>query len=309
MRIAFLGTPEFALPSLKMLIESGHELAVFTQPDRPKGRGRRMICSPVKETALAHGIPVLQPVKARDPEFVRELASYRPDVIVVMAFGQILKKNLLELPPLGCINIHASLLPMYRGASPINQVIIDGCSETGVTTMMMDEGLDTGDILLKRAIPIAPDETAGTLHDRIAALGADVIIDTLRELEAGTLTRTPQEGESCYAGLITKEMGEIDWSAPAEVIERRMRGLDPWPAAYTDIEGRRLKIYSASVVDDDSEAVPGTVLTARKNTFIVKCGAGALMLGRVQAEGKKAMTAGEYLRGSQVPEGTVLGKG
>ena len=308
MRIIYMGTPDISVPALLRLIEYHDVVAVVTQPDRPKGRGRQMQYSPVKEEAVRHGIPVLQPVKARDPEFVAEIAALEPDLIVVMAFGQILKRDLLELPRYGCINIHASLLPMYRGASPINQVIIDGCEETGVTTMMMDEGLDTGDILLKRSVKIGNDDTAGSLHDKLAALGADVIIDTIAALEAGTLTRTPQQGESSYAGMITKEMGEIDWTQPAQVIERRMRGLDPWPGAYTEIEGRRLKIFSASIVEDYSDAAPGTVLKAHKDTLTVKCGSGALTLGRVQAEGKKAMTAGEYMRGNAVTEGTVLGK-
>ena len=235
MRIVFMGTPDFAVPTLTALIEGGHEVvAVVTQPDKPKGRGKAVLMTPVKEKAIEYEIPVYQPVKVRDPEFVELLKTLAPDAIVVVAFGQILPKSILDLPKYGCVNVHASLLPKYRGAAPIQWAVIDGEKESGVTTMMMDVGLDTGDMLEQKAIPLDEKETGGSLFDKLSALGGSMILSTLKGLENGTITRTPQgESGTSYAKMLTKEMGHIDWTKDAVSIERLVRGLNPWPSAYT----------------------------------------------------------------------------
>ena len=235
MRIVFMGTPDFSVPALKALVEAGHEVAaVVTQPDRPRGRGKELQMTPVKVQALAYGIPVYQPEKVKDPAFVEILRNLQPEVIVVIAFGQILSRDILDLPPYGCINIHASLLPKYRGAAPIQWAVIDGEKETGVTTMMMDVGLDTGDMLEKTIIPLDPKETGGSLFDKLSQAGGPLILSTLEKLKAGTAVRTPQTDEdSTYAKMLTKSLGQIDWSMEAAAIERLIRGLNPWPSAYT----------------------------------------------------------------------------
>ena len=311
MRLVFMGTPDFSVPALEALIRGGHTVeAVVTQPDKPKGRGGAVQMTPVKEAALAHNIPVWQPAKIRkDPEFLEKLKALDPEVIVVIAFGQILPREVLELPKYGCINIHASLLPMYRGAAPIQQVILDGQKETGVTTMYMEEGLDTGDMLLKTVVPIAADETGGSLHDKLAEAGGDLILETLRGLEAGTLTRIPQEGETCYAGMITKTLGKIDWTKDAASIERLIRGMSPWPSAYTSLGTKTVKLWKAQVLPQGPEekAEPGTVVSVSKESFSVQTGDGLLLILELQLEGKKRMETAAFLRGCPLKKGDRLG--
>ena len=250
MRIVFMGTPDFSVPALKALVEAGHQvIAVVTQPDKPKGRGKEVQMTPVKIQAMEYGIPVYQPAKVREASFVEVLKGLEADVYVVIAFGQILPKAVLELPKYGCINIHASLLPKYRGAAPIQWCVIDGERETGITTMMMDVGLDTGDMLEKAVIPIEEKETGGSLHDKLSMAGGDLILSTLKKLEEGTLVRTPQTDEgTCYAKMLTKSLGDIDWNQGAVSIERLIRGLNPWPSAYTMWNGKTIKIWAADVI-------------------------------------------------------------
>ena len=240
MRIIFMGTPDFSVPTLKSLVEAGHEVAaVVTQPDKPKGRGKAVQMTPVKEQALEYGIPVYQPLKVRDPAFVETVRQLAADVIVVVAFGQIIPKSILDMPKYGCVNIHASLLPKYRGAAPIQWAVIDGERESGITTMMMAEGLDTGDMLEKTVVVLDEKETGGSLHDKLSLVGGKLILSTLQKLEDGAITPTPQTGEgTCYAKRLTKELGDVDWSAPAVSIERLIRGLNPWPSAYTSWNGK-----------------------------------------------------------------------
>lgn len=304
-----MGTPEFSVGALNALMEAGHEiLAVVTQPDKPKGRGKAVVMTPVKETAMAHGIPVYQPVKIRkEPEFIELLKGMEPDVMVVVAFGQILPKEVLEIPRFGCVNIHASLLPKYRGAAPIQWAVIDGERESGVTTMMMDEGLDTGDMLEKAAIPLDEKETGGSLHDKLSALGGRLIVSTLEKMENGTLKRTPQgETTTEYAKMLEKTMGDIDWTRDAVSIERLIRGLNPWPSAYTSLGGKTLKIWKADVIPGKTDASPGQVTGTAKDAIFVAAGDGTLALKEVQLEGKKRMDAGAFLRGYSVETGTVL---
>lgn len=307
LRTVFMGTPDFSLDTLRGLIAAGCNLVgVYTQPDRPKGRGKKLAPPPVKELAAEHGIPVFQPQKLRDPAAVEELKSLQPDLIVVVAYGQILPQAVLDIPRYGCINVHASLLPKYRGAAPINKVIIDGEGETGVTTMLMDVGLDTGDMLVKRTLPIGPDETAGELHDRLAPLGREAMEETLRRLCAGTLEAQKQDdAQSCYAGMMKKEDGRIDWSQPAQQVHNLVRGLDPWPAAYTSLNGEMLKIGKTSVTTGTGNA--GTVVAADNDGVRVACGEGVLVVGELQLPGKRKMAAADFLRGHQLPAGTRLG--
>ena len=307
MRAVFMGTPDFSVPVLEAMIEHGMDVVgVVTQPDRPKGRGKGVVCSPVKEAAMAHGLHILQPEKVRTRESVAELAALAPDVMVVVAFGQILTKEVLDIPKYGCINVHASLLPSYRGAAPIQYAVLDGLKETGVTTMFMDEGLDTGDILLVKKLPIAPDETGGSLFDKLSTLGAQALIETIDALEAGTLQRIPQTGESNYVGMIKKSMGHIDWSKDAVTLDHLIRGMNPWPSAFTYRNGKLLKIWKALVVDRTDESTPGTVVEVTKKDFTVQTGKGALLIAELQPEGKKRMSAAEYLRGYPVSVGEVL---
>lgn len=308
MRIVFMGTPDFSVPALEALVRGGHEVAAaVTQPDKPKGRGKAVQMTPVKEKALELGIPVYQPVKVRDPEFVELLGGLQPDAVVVVAFGQILPKAVLDIPRYGCINIHASLLPKYRGAAPIQWVIIDGEKETGITTMYMDEGLDTGDMLEKTVIPLDEKETGGSLHDKLAAAGGRLILSTLKGLEEGTLKGTPQgDGETCYAKMLKKSLGDIDWTMDGAAIERLIRGLNPWPSAYTCLNGKTLKIWEADVLDQEYDAAPGTVVKSGKEEMIVQTGKGSLRLRSVQLEGKKRMDIPSFLRGYSVEEGTIL---
>jgi methionyl-tRNA formyltransferase len=307
-RTVFMGTPEFAQATFEGLLDFGLNLVgVFTQPDRPSGRGKKLTPPPVKVLAESRGIPVHQPLKLRAPEVVEELRALAPELIVVVAYGQILPKSVLEIPRHGCINVHASLLPAYRGAAPINKAIIDGESETGITTMLMDVGLDTGDMLVRRATPIGPFETAGELHDRLALLGRETMEETLRRLCAGTLQPKKQnDRQSCYAPMLKKEDGRIDWSRSAVEIHNQVRGLDPWPGAYTTLEGEVLKLAATAPADGGGE--PGTVLAAAADGVRVACGSGVLSIGALQLPGKKRLAAAEFLRGRPLPAGTILGE-
>ncbi|MFQ8679997.1 methionyl-tRNA formyltransferase [Enterocloster sp.] len=311
MRIVFMGTPDFSVPALKALVEAGHEVAaVVTQPDRPRGRGKELQMTPVKVQALAYGIPVYQPEKVKDPAFVEILRNLQPEVIVVIAFGQILSRDILDLPPYGCINIHASLLPKYRGAAPIQWAVIDGEKETGVTTMMMDVGLDTGDMLEKTIIPLDPKETGGSLFDKLSQAGGPLILSTLEKLKAGTAVRTPQTDEdSTYAKMLTKSLGQIDWSMEAAAIERLIRGLNPWPSAYTFVHGKTLKIWDADVLKESSDgAAPGQIIRTDPHSLIVAAGEALLSIRELQLEGKKRMEVETFLRGYTIEKGEILGK-
>lgn len=313
MKIVFMGTPDFSVPALDALVEGGHEVAlVVSQPDKPKGRGKAMQMTPVKARAVELGIPVATPVKVRgNEEFLALLREIAPDVIVVIAYGQILTRDVLELPRYGCVNIHASLLPKYRGAAPIQWAVIDGEKVSGVTTMQMDVGLDTGDMLDKVEIELAEDETGGSLFDKLAEAGGKLILETLAKIENGTSVPIPQTGESNYVGTISKAMGEIDWNKSAVVIERLIRGLNPWPSAYTYMDGKTLKLWKAKVdlYSSDESYAPGQVIRTDKESFTVQCGEGTLTILELQLEGKKRMDAGAFLRGYAVNPGGKLGKG
>ncbi|MBE5938808.1 MAG: methionyl-tRNA formyltransferase [Lachnospiraceae bacterium] len=310
MRIVFMGTPDFSVPVLERLIEEGHTVeAVVTQGDKPKGRGKEIQFPPVKTAALEHNIAVYQPVKVRDPEFVQVLKDINPDVMVVIAFGQILSQEVLDIPKYGCINIHASLLPKFRGSAPIQWAIIEGESVTGVTTMYMDAGIDTGDMIEKIEVAIDKDETGGSLHDKLAVAGADIIISTLKKLEDGTAVRTPQEHEkSTYVKMLDKKLGKIDFSMDAEYIERLIRGLNPWPSAYTTYNGKSLKIWKAQVEEGSHDAgTYGEIVQVEKDYIGVKTGKGILKVYELQLEGKKRMETEDFLRGYKICMGEVLG--
>lgn len=315
MKLIFMGTPDFSASILEDIIKSGHEvIAVVTQPDKQKGRGHEVSFTPVKELALKYDIEVLQPVKVREPEFIAKLKGLAPDVIVVAAFGQILPKDLLDMPPLGCINVHFSLLPKYRGAAPIQYSIINGEKETGITIMYMDEGIDTGDIILQRAIPIEKEETAGSLFDKMAVLGGELIIEALQQLGEGKAVRTPQNHEvATYYKMINKEMGRLDFHQSAEGLERLIRGLSPWPSAYTYLDGKTLKLWRAGVEPEAAgakealESQPGEIAQLRKDALVIKTGDGFLVVKELQLEGKKRMAADAFLRGYPVTVGTKLG--
>ena len=311
MNVVFMGTPDFSVGTLEEIIKAGHTVsAVVTQPDKPKGRGGAVAMSPVKEVALKNGLTVLQPVKASNPEFVEELRGYNPDVIVVVAFGQLLPKAIIDMPKYGCINVHASLLPKYRGASPIQWAVIDDCEYSGVTTMKMNEGLDTGDILLVEKVKLDKKETAGSLFDKLSEVGAKLLVDTLKQKEAGTIKPVVQnDSEATYVKMINKSFGEIDFNLSAKRIECLIRGLNPWPSAYTHLNGKMLKIWDADVCEDEENSTDnavGTVTKVNKNSFVVKCGDGSLIINEVQLEGKKRMDAGSFLRGNGLEVGTVL---
>lgn len=311
MKVLFMGTPDFAATILERLVLSGYEmLGVVTQPDKQKGRRQEVSFSPVKELALKHGLMVYQPAKVREPEFLETVRVMAPDVIVVAAFGQILPKALLEIPPKGCINVHASLLPSYRGAAPIQYSIIDGEEETGITIMYMDTGIDTGDIILQESLPITKSETGGSLFDKMAVLGSELIVKALKQIEVGTSTRIPQDNEKAtYVKVIDKEMGRLDFLQPAVKLERLIRGLNPWPTAFTYLEGKTLKLWLAEVEEDRaySAATAGEVVEVRKDSLAVKTGEGLLIIRELQLEGKKRMTADAFLRGYNIAVGTRLG--
>lgn len=311
MRIIYMGTPVFAVHALESIIKSGHEVvAVFTQPDKAKGRSKSLVPTPVKEVALAHDIPVFQPVRLREEENVTRIKEYAPDAIVVAAYGQILSEDILNIPKYGCINIHASLLPKYRGAAPIEWSIIDGEAKTGVTTMYMAKGLDTGDMIEKVVVPIESKDNAMTLHDKLAEAGAKLILSTLTLLEEGKAVRTPQDdAESNYAVMLKKEMGDVDFSKSATEIERLVRGLVPWPCAYTMIDGKHVKFYEADVVACDVDGKkPGEIIAITKKNFDIACGADALRIKRLQPEGKKEMDAASYLNGNKLQIGMICGQ-
>ena len=318
MKIVYMGTPDFPVGALQALIEAGHQVAaVVTQPDKPKGRGKEMQMTPVKSCALRNDIPVFQPVKVRTPEAVEMLRGYEADVFVVAAFGQILSEEILTLPRYGCINIHASLLPKYRGSAPIQRVILNGEKETGVTIMQMDKGIDTGDMLMQSVVPIAEKETGDSLHDKLADEGAKLIVEALRKLEAGELVpRKQNDEESCYAKMLDKSMGKIDWKQSAVQIERLVRGLNSWPSAYTSFRGKTLKIWESDVADiqeqkavlhKSGETLPGTVTAVEKDAFYVQTGEGILKVTQVQLEGKKRMEVRAFLLGCQMSVGELLG--
>lgn len=310
MRVVFMGTPDFAVGTLEAILAAGHEVVgVFTQPDKPKGRGKNMQFPPVKETALAHGLPVYQPEKIREASFVDTLRKMEPEVIVVVAFGQILTKEILDMPKYGCINVHASLLPKYRGSAPIQWAVINGEKESGVTTMLMNEGIDTGDMLKKAVVPLDEKETGGSLFDKLADEGAKLLVETLKDLEQGTITRTPQqEEEATHVKMLDKKMGLIDFSKSAVEIERLIRGLNPWPSAYTGYKGKTLKIWDADVVDKEMDGEVGQVVEVSKHELFIKTGKGLLSLQEVQLEGKKRMDIDAFLRGNAVEVGTKLEK-
>lgn len=302
MRVVFLGTPDFGVPSLKALVEAGYEVAgVFTQPDKPKGRGNKMLPSPVKVCAQGYGIPVFQPVKIR-ADGVEDLRSLAPDLCVTAAFGQILSQEVLDIPKIGTVNVHSSLLPKYRGSAPINWAVMEGETVTGVTTMMTDKGLDTGDILLKKEVPILPGETAEELTARLAPIGAALLIETIRRIEAGDCPRTPQnEAEASYFPMLKKEMGEIDWTLPAEKIVNLVRGLTPWPGtSFIWGENETVKVWKAETSENPGFE-PGHIITAdAKQGLIIAAGENAVRVVELQAPGGKRMNAKDYLRGHPV---------
>lgn len=308
MKVVYMGTPDFAVAPLEAIIKAGHEVtAVVTQPDKPKGRGKEMQITPVKECALKNGIPVLQPVKIKEPEAIEELKKYPADIFVVAAFGQLLSEEILHIPRFGCINIHASLLPAYRGAAPIQWVIINGEKKTGVTIMQMAKGLDTGDMLLKKEVLIDEKETGENLHDKLMAAGAELIVEALPKIEKGEIVPEKQnDALSCYASRLTKSMGLIDWTGDAVSIERLVRGLNSWPSAYTMYNGKTLKIWEADVIAGNSSFRPGTVAEVGKDYFDVASGEGRLRIKTLQLEGKRKVSARDFLLGYEVVCGMEL---
>ena len=309
MRIVFMGTPDFAVAALNRIAEAGHEiLAVYTQPDRPKGRSGKLVPSPVKEAAEKLGVPVKQPVKlkAEMEEHVAYLQSLAPEMIVVAAFGQILPEAILQIPPLGCVNIHASLLPKYRGAAPIERSILDGEEKTGITTMLMAKGLDTGDILEQAETPILPTDTGESLTERLAEMGGELILSTMDKLARGEIKSVKQDDAlATYAAMLNKEMGELDFSGTAAEAERKIRALTPRPGAYTSLDGeKRLILTEAEITDGEGE--PGTILEVTKKYFTVACGTGALKIKKLQPEGKKPMDAAAFLNGNKLQAGEKL---
>lgn len=309
MNVVYMGTPDFAVGPLEALIAAGHTVtAVVTQPDKPKGRSKKAQMTPVKACALEHGIEVFQPVKIKSPEAVEVLRRFEADVFVVAAFGQILSQEILDMPRYGCLCVHASLLPAYRGAAPIQWVILNGEKESGVTIMQMDAGVDTGDMLLKAVVPISEKETDESLHDKLAAAGSRLIVEALEKLEAGELTPEKQDDEkSCYAKMLTKSMGLIDWKETAQSIERKVRGLHSWPGAYTFYKGKMLKIYQADVLEEAPDGEAGSVSSATKSGLIVNAKDGKLLLQEIQLEGKKRMAVKDFLLGCKVERGEKLG--
>ncbi|MBQ9232478.1 MAG: methionyl-tRNA formyltransferase [Lachnospiraceae bacterium] len=314
MKIVYMGTPDFAVYPLKALVEAGHKVSlVISQPDKAKGRSNKPVPTPVKAAATELGIDVFQPEKIKDESAVAKIKKSKPDVIVVAAYGQILPESILNIPEYGCINIHASLLPKYRGAAPIEWSIIDGCEKTGVTTMYMEKGLDTGDMIEKAEVDIEPDDTGETLHDKLALCGANLIISTLKALEDKTAVRTKQDdSESSYAHMLTKELGKLDFNMPAVKLERLIRGLIPWPCAYTRIDGKNVKILKARVADKTNPAyetgTPGEIIEVTKKTFTVKCKEGALTVLSLQPEGKKVMDTVSFLNGNKLSIHSMVGE-
>ncbi|HET7629338.1 MAG TPA: methionyl-tRNA formyltransferase [Bacillales bacterium] len=310
MRIVFMGTPDFSVPILRRLVADGHEVAaVVTQPDRPKGRRKALTPPPVKVEAEKHGIPVLQPKKIRLPEEVEKVLALRPEIVVTAAFGQLLPKKLLDAPRFGCVNVHASLLPEYRGGAPIHRAILDGKKETGVTIMYMAEKLDAGDLLSQMTVPIEEDDTVGTLHDKLSRAGEQLLAETLKALRAGELNPIPQNDEAAtFAPNLTRDDEKIDWHAPGTAVYDRIRGLNPWPVAYTRYNGKVMKIWSAAKEKRADEAEPGTVLEVDKTSFLVKCGDDiAVRVKELQPAGKKRMRAEAFLQGAGMNPGDRMG--
>lgn len=312
MRAVFMGTPEIAATVLKSVLASRHEvIAVVTQPDKPKGRGHEMAFPPVKEVALEAGISVMQPQRAKDEAFIAELKALNPDIILVAAYGKLLPKAILDMPKFGCINVHASLLPKYRGASPIQWAVLNGDEKSGVTIMHMAETMDTGDIIMTKEVVLAKDETAGSLHDKLAEIGGPLLIEAMDALETGRAPRIRQNDEDAtHVTMLDKTMGNLDFSKPAVQLERWIRGLNPWPTAYTKLDGKMLKLWKAEVLPakEAKNVEPGTVIDVLKDGFDVLTGDGVLRVKELQLEGKRKMTAEEFLRGFSLEAGTVLGR-
>lgn len=308
MRVIFMGTPDFSVGILEEILAAGHEVVlVVTQPDKPKGRGKAMQYSPVKEAALAHGLEVYQPKKIREAECVEYLRSYQPDIMVVAAFGQILSKEILDMPRYCCLNVHASLLPKYRGAAPIQWAVINGDKVSGVTTMRMDTGIDTGDMIDKTEVILAEDETGGSLFDRLAEAGAKLCVASMKKIEDGTAVYTKQdETKATHVGMIEKRFGRINWKLGAVEIERLIRGLNPWPSAYTYVDGKMLKIWKASVIDGGDPKKAGCILKADGKDLQIQTGDGILAVEELQLEGKKRMPAADFLRGYTLLEGSYI---
>ncbi|WP_368233273.1 methionyl-tRNA formyltransferase [Anaerotruncus rubiinfantis] len=306
MRIVFMGTPDFAVPCLARLIADGHEIAgVFTQPDKPKGRGMKLCPPPVKELALERNLPVYQPEKMKDGAAFAILKELAPELIVVVAFGRILPKDILDLPPYGCINVHGSLLPRYRGAAPIQWSVLNGDETAGVTTMYLAEGLDTGDMILKKETPVGPEETSGELFDRLSVLGAEALSETVTLIAEGKATRTPQDDSlSCYAPMLTKQDAKIDFTKSAHEVHNLVRGMSPWPVAHTTLDGKTLKVHRTRTAE--GSGAPGEVLEDGRR-LVVACGEGAIELLEIQADGSRRMAAADYLRGHPVMKGAKLG--
>lgn len=309
MKIVFMGTPDFAAGALEALINAGHEITLaVTQPDRSKGRSSQLQFSSVKECAVRHNIPVFQPVKIKKPEAIEQLREYEADIYIVAAFGQILSQEILDFPERGSLNIHASLLPRYRGASPIQHVIIDGEEKTGITIMQMDAGIDTGDMLYKKEVVIERSDNFASLHDKLMHAGAEAIVEALSLLEKGALTPQKQDGEqSCYAPIIKKEMGEIDFTRDALSIERLVRGMNPWPSAYTFYHGKQLKIWEAAA-EDSVECTPGEIVGVAKDHILIGTGRGRLRVESLQLEGKKRMCVKDFLLGVKVQTAEKMGR-
>jgi methionyl-tRNA formyltransferase len=305
-----MGTPEFAVNSLERLIKEGYNIeAVVTQPDRPRGRGKRIQPPPVKVRAAAEGIPVMQPGRVKDSEFINHLKSIKPDIIIVVAFGQILPPEIISLPPLGCINVHASLLPKYRGAAPINWCIINGETKTGVTTMFMDEGMDTGDMLLNKVTGIDGDETAGQLHDRLAVMGAKLLVETIEGLKNGSLVRKVQDSaKATYAPQLCRDDGRIYWSRDARSIFNLIRGTDPWPGCFSYLNGKRIKLCKAKVLEEESRGTDGEIIAVEDEGITVQTGRGSLLITEIQVPSSRRMTAAEYLRGNTIKVKDILGE-
>ena len=307
MKIVFMGTPDFAVPSLEALIKKYGVEAVFTQPDRPKGRGKKMAFSAVKEVAVKHDIKVFQPEKLKDDrDAIEYLKDLKPDFIIVVAFGQILTKEVLDIPKYGCINLHASLLPMYRGAAPLNWVVINGEKKSGNTTMLMDVGLDTGDMLLKDEVEITENMTAGELHDILMVRGGDLLIKTIEGVANGTIKGIKQEGETCYAKMLSKNTGKISWNNSALDIHNLIRGLNPWPIAHTTYKDENMKIYESEVLAENSNKEPGTILSVNKTGMKVSCSEGVLLVKKVQFPNGKPLTIEQYINGKDIEIGCKL---
>lgn len=307
-KVVFMGTPDFAVPSLKRIIEEFEVIAVFTQPDRPKGRGKKLAISPIKEVALEHGIKLYQPEKLKnEPDVIQELKDMNPDFIIVVAFGQILTKEVIDIPKYGCINLHASLLPKYRGAAPINWAIIDGESKSGNTTMLIDVGLDTGDMLLKDEVDITENMTAGELHDILTIDGAELLIKTLYDvIDNKIIPQKQNDKESCYASMLNKKMANIDWNKSAKDIHNLIRGLNPWPVAYTHYETKTMKIYESKVLNENSKGTPGKIVSVDTEGIKVEAKDNILLITKIQFPGGKPMEVKEYIKGHSINIGEIL---